>query len=189
MCVAFFSLAGGHWLVLQTVAWAQMLRDYSKSAPIAEAIERTFSGGYPCTMCIKITEEQQKEEKAPATVKLDKKAELFLLSARDLLRNRKPWIFPICPRAKLPSLSDPKLRRSPFPSSPDRVKSPRRLPYRASPSLMLCRRVSAARSLSPIRRPFQPVPARRPICRAGGGRRSQAGPRRKVRPLHPYSTL
>ena len=79
MCMAFFSLAGGHWLVLQTVAWAQMLRDYSKSAPIAEAIERTFSGGYPCTMCIKITEEQQKEEKAPATVKLDKKAELFLL--------------------------------------------------------------------------------------------------------------
>jgi hypothetical protein len=71
MCVAFFSLAGGHWLVLQTVAWAQMLRDYSKSAPIAEAIERTFSGDYPCPMCIKITREQQEEEKAPATVKLE----------------------------------------------------------------------------------------------------------------------
>ena len=71
-------------MVLQTVAWAQMLRDYSKSTPIAEAIERTFSGGYPCTMCIKITEEQQKEEKAPATVKLDKKTEFFLPSRRDL---------------------------------------------------------------------------------------------------------
>jgi hypothetical protein len=101
MCVAFFSLAGGHWLVLQTVAWAQMLRDYSKSAPIAEAIERTFSGGYPCTMCIKITEEQQKEEKAPATVKLDKKAELFLLSARDLLRKPETKDFSYLPSGEI----------------------------------------------------------------------------------------
>jgi hypothetical protein len=101
MCVAFFSLAGGHWLVLQTVAWAQMLRDYSKSAPIAEAIERTFSGSYPCTMCIKITEEQQKEEKAPATVKLDKKAELFLLSARDLLRKPEAKDFSYLPSGEI----------------------------------------------------------------------------------------
>ena len=42
-----------------------MLHDYSKSAPITEAIERTFSGDYPCTMCTKISEGQQKEEKAP----------------------------------------------------------------------------------------------------------------------------
>ena len=101
MCMAFFSLAGGHWLVLQTVAWAQMLRVYSKSAPIAEAIERTFSGGYPCTMCIKITEEQQKEEKAPATVKLDKKAELFLLSARDLLRKPESKDFSYLPSGEI----------------------------------------------------------------------------------------
>ena len=101
MCVAFFSLADGHWLVLQTVAWAQMLRAYSKSAPIAEAIERTFSGGYPCTMCIKITEEQQKEEKAPATVKLDKKAELFLLSARDLLRKPETRDFSYLPSGEI----------------------------------------------------------------------------------------
>jgi hypothetical protein len=86
MCMAFFSLAGGHWLVLQTVAWAQMLRDYSKNAPIAEAIQRTFSGASPCTMCKMIVEEQQKEDKAPATFKLDKMAEFFPSSARDLLR-------------------------------------------------------------------------------------------------------
>jgi len=101
MCMAFVSLAGGHWLVLQTVAWAQMLRDYSKSAPIAEAIERTFSGDYPCTMCIKITEEQQKEEKAPATVKLDKKAELFLLSARDLLGKPESKDFSYLPSGEI----------------------------------------------------------------------------------------
>ena len=84
MGLAFCSFTGGHWVVLQTVAWTQMLRDYSKSAPIAEAIEMTFSGDYPCTMCIKIGEGQQKEEKAPAIVKLDKKMEILLPSVRDL---------------------------------------------------------------------------------------------------------
>ena len=99
--MAFFSLAGGHWLVLQTVAWAQMLRDYSQSAPIAEAIERTFSGAYPCTMCIRITEEQQKEGKAPATVKLDKKAEPILLSSRDLLRKPESKDFSYLPSGEI----------------------------------------------------------------------------------------
>jgi hypothetical protein len=87
--------------VLQTVAWAQMLRGYSKSAPIAEAIERTFSGDYPCTMCIKITKEQQEEQKAPATVKLDKKAELYLLSARDWLRKPESKDFSYFPSGEI----------------------------------------------------------------------------------------
>jgi hypothetical protein len=97
MCAAFLSFAGGHWALLQTIAWGQMLRDYSKNMPIAEAIERTFSGAYPCTMCKKIAEEQQKEEKAPATVKLDKKAEIFLLWARDLLRKPESKDFSYLP--------------------------------------------------------------------------------------------
>ena len=73
-------------MFLQALAWAQMVRDYSKNAPITEAIQRTFSGVSPCIMCKKISEEQQKEEKAPASVKLDKKSELFALSKRDLLK-------------------------------------------------------------------------------------------------------
>jgi hypothetical protein len=73
ICLTLFALAGGHWAVLQTIAWAQMLRDYSKNVTIAEAIVRTFSGGSPCGMCTKITTERQKEEKAPAIVKLEKK--------------------------------------------------------------------------------------------------------------------
>jgi hypothetical protein len=86
VCAASFSLAGGHWMVMQTVAWAQMLRDYSKSAPMAQAIQRTFSGAAPCSMCRMIVKGQQKEGRAPATLKLDKKAEVFPLSARDQLR-------------------------------------------------------------------------------------------------------
>lgn len=73
-------------MALQMFAWAQMLREYSKNAPITEAIQKTFSGAAPCTMCKVITEKQQREEKAPSTVKLDKKADGFALSISDLLR-------------------------------------------------------------------------------------------------------
>ena len=79
ICLAFFGLAGGHWLMFQTIAWAQMLQAYSRNAPITEAIAKTFSGRSPCGMCTKISEEQQKEGRTPAVVKFDKKAEVFLI--------------------------------------------------------------------------------------------------------------
>ncbi len=86
VCLALFGLFGGHWGVLQAIAWAQMLRDYSKNAPIAEAIAKTFSGESPCGMCTKISEERQKEERAPAVAKFDKKAEIFLVEMCDALK-------------------------------------------------------------------------------------------------------
>lgn len=88
LCLAMFSIAGGHWAVLQSVAWAQMLRDYSKDATVAEAVEKTFSGDAPCAMCKKIDEARQKEQKAPATVKLDKKAEVFVIVSYEFLKQR-----------------------------------------------------------------------------------------------------
>jgi hypothetical protein len=88
MCLAMFSIAGGHWAVLQTVAWAQMLRDYSKDATVAEAVEKTFSGEAPCSMCKQIASARQEEKKAPATVKAEKKAEIFHLASGNFLTKR-----------------------------------------------------------------------------------------------------
>ncbi len=85
ICVAFFSLAGGHWAMLQMIAWAQMVRDFSKSVPVVEAIVRTFSGEYPCGMCTRISAERQKEEKTPAVVKVKKNSEICPFSAREIL--------------------------------------------------------------------------------------------------------
>ncbi len=82
--LAFFALAGGHWAVLQTIAWTQMVRDYSKSVSISEALVRTFSGEYPCGLCTRISTERHKEEKAPAVVKVEKKAEIFPLSVHEI---------------------------------------------------------------------------------------------------------
>jgi len=88
MCLAMFSIAGGHWAVLQTVAWVQMVGEYSKTATMAEALEKTFSGKAPCSLCEQIAEAKQQEEKSPATLKTDKKAEIFLLTETDGLKKR-----------------------------------------------------------------------------------------------------
>jgi hypothetical protein len=74
---------------LQAIAWAQMLRDYSRNAPISEAIARTFGGQSPCDMCTKISEERQKEGRAPAAVKFDKKVEVFFVEISGALKGPK----------------------------------------------------------------------------------------------------
>lgn len=86
ICLAMFSIAGGHWAVLQGIAWVQMVHDYSQNASVAEAVEKTFSGEAPCSMCKKIAEAKHQEQKAPATVKVDKKAEIFSVAENTLLQ-------------------------------------------------------------------------------------------------------
>ena len=99
---AMFSIAGGHWAVLQTIAWAQMLRDYSQSAPFAEAIGKTFSGEAPCAMCRKISEERQKQQNAPAALTLDSKADALFAAAAEAISRPMPAAFrysatgPVC---------------------------------------------------------------------------------------------
>lgn len=78
MALALFMIAGGHWAMLQSVAWAGMVKDFSRTGTIAEAVTKTFDGKHPCSMCKKIASAQAHEEKAPVTMKVDKKAELFI---------------------------------------------------------------------------------------------------------------
>jgi hypothetical protein len=115
MCMAMFSVAGGHWAVLQAIAWAQMLQDYSRNGPITEAIAKTFSGRSPCSMCTKISEEQQREGRTPAVVKFDKKAEVFLVQALDPLKNRQAKITRTLVRAQARSSSDSDAPPAPIP--------------------------------------------------------------------------
>ena len=62
---ALFSIAGGHWTVLQTVAWAEMLHDYAqKAGSVALAVEQTFDGAHPCELCLQIASAKQQETKA-----------------------------------------------------------------------------------------------------------------------------
>ena len=80
--VALFSIAGGHWGVLQTVAWAEMLRDYSQRGDsIAMAVEQTFDGNHPCELCREIQTAKSQENKSdsiPSKAKDDAKVKARL---------------------------------------------------------------------------------------------------------------
>ena len=80
MTAALFLSAGGHLALLQGVAWATMIRDYSRTGSVTAAVEKTFDGKHPCAMCKKIAAQRSHDEKAPATVKAEKKAEALIAS-------------------------------------------------------------------------------------------------------------
>jgi hypothetical protein len=73
VCLAVFSIAGGHWAALQTVAWARMLAAYSQSTPLGVALWKTFSGEDPCSMCRAIEKGKADETRLPAVAKDMKK--------------------------------------------------------------------------------------------------------------------
>ncbi len=56
-------IAGGHWGMLQVVAWSQMLAQYSAEKGLAKGIEDTFDGEHGCPMCRLIEEGQDKERR------------------------------------------------------------------------------------------------------------------------------
>lgn len=82
IAAAMFVVLGGHWAVLQAVAWSQMVVDYSRdTGSIATGLERTFSGQFPCRLCKKIAAAQSQEKERPAALKADKKIEVFVARA------------------------------------------------------------------------------------------------------------
>ena len=58
-----FFAAGGHWAVLQTIAWSRMVIDYSKTTSLVTALSDTFDGDHPCPMCKKIAKGKQAEKR------------------------------------------------------------------------------------------------------------------------------
>lgn len=85
MAAALFLSAGGHLALLQGVAWANMIRDYSRGGSLTQAVEKTFDGKHLCPLCKKIAAQRTQEEKAPVTVKAEKKAEVFVTVSSQLV--------------------------------------------------------------------------------------------------------
>ena len=76
LIAALFLAIGGHWAVLQTVAWASMIVDYSREGALTEAMQKTFDGRHPCQICTEIQKNRQSEKKQESLL-LAKKVELF----------------------------------------------------------------------------------------------------------------
>ena len=53
-----FCVMGGQWLMLQSVAWVNMVKDYSHNATLSQALAKTFDGSHPCPLCRFIQKEK-----------------------------------------------------------------------------------------------------------------------------------
>ena len=63
LITALVSVIGGHWAILQSVAWANMLVVNLRTDSFTEAVSKTFDGEHPCRMCQAISQERQTEKK------------------------------------------------------------------------------------------------------------------------------
>jgi len=70
---------GGHWAILQSVAWVTMVASYSQTAPLKAALVKTFDGQHPCSIC-KFVAKGKKSEQKQETQKLSTKLDFFLAS-------------------------------------------------------------------------------------------------------------
>src|SRR5437016_1372562 len=55
---------GLHWIALQSIAWTTMIIDYSKRAPLRQAITQTFDGTHPCSLCHAVNTGKNSEQKS-----------------------------------------------------------------------------------------------------------------------------
>src|SRR5882672_2702389 len=62
--VALCCAIGLHWIALQSLAWTTMLIDYSKNAPLCQAIAQTFDGAHPCSLCHAVNAGKHSEKKS-----------------------------------------------------------------------------------------------------------------------------
>ena len=83
--IAAVQILGGHWAVLQSVAWAKMLVEYAQQDPLRVAIVKTFDGEHPCSICHTVSDGRKKEEKREATITVAK-IDAVLAPAVDLPR-------------------------------------------------------------------------------------------------------
>ena len=70
LLLAWLCANGAVWNVVQVVAWAKMIRDYSQVMPAAQALELTFDGTAPCNLChlAQSGENASREAESPAAL-------------------------------------------------------------------------------------------------------------------------
>lgn len=76
--VSLLLASGAHWVLLQGVAWTQMLVDYSRTESVTSAVAKTFDGKHPCRLCDRVVKESNSERKVPATFDPAQKVGFFL---------------------------------------------------------------------------------------------------------------
>jgi len=72
LIIALLGATGGHWAILQTIAWADMLAKNLRTETVAVAITKTFDGQNPCPMCKEISAGKKEEKKSELPLQIKK---------------------------------------------------------------------------------------------------------------------
>lgn len=88
---ALLQICGGHWLVLQTVAWGEMIVDYTRDASLLDAVGKTFDGEHPCALCQTIDQGKKSERHVPAELAKVKPVCVLLITSALVRRVGIPW--------------------------------------------------------------------------------------------------
>ena len=112
--VSLTFVLGGHWAILQSVAWVSMAAGYAQAEPLKDALVKTFDGRHPCQIC-KVVEEGKKSEKHQDAPNPNVKMDLFLVRQSALIHP------PPIPPADQPSFKLPASRAHQPPTPPPRA--------------------------------------------------------------------
>ncbi len=105
---------GGHWALLQSVAWVSMAIHFTHTDGLSVALQKTFDGKHPCKMC-KLVEQGRKGSPEQEMQKLEIKMDFFCVERSSF---RIPSLdFPLVssgslimlPRTEAPPLPPPRL--------------------------------------------------------------------------------
>ena len=110
---ALLASIGGHWALLQSVAWTRMIIERTHADSFATAVQTTLDGAHPCDLCKRITEGKQHEqqpEKSLVKVKMDMLCERRIIA---IAPPSEPLIFQSgptegTPRAERPPVPPPR---------------------------------------------------------------------------------
>ena len=72
LILALLGATGGHWAVLQGIAWTDMLATNLQSDSVGEAITKTFDGAHPCKLCKQISSGKQSEKQSDLSLQIKK---------------------------------------------------------------------------------------------------------------------
>ena len=80
--LAIFISAGAHWAVLQSFAYTRMLVEFAEQESWGTAVKKAFDERYACSLCPKIRDGFNQEQKEPSTLGEMYQPE-FLLDSND----------------------------------------------------------------------------------------------------------
>jgi hypothetical protein len=72
LIIALLGATGGHWAVLQTIAWADMLTKNLQTESVKAAVTKTFGGDHPCKLCKQISEGKKAEQQSEIPLQIKK---------------------------------------------------------------------------------------------------------------------